>query len=225
MQPNIVRNIPRVKEVIDTYGRCIELVPLDPHFNEISVGFYERDGVVTVWTYNQIAGVDKRIEQIRNQLVRLGGMEALPESHNQARFPCGPILSRPVKFLAMQAVEKNPDFSHGEGAIITKDLKSQLNLKLIPEKTKGLWVYEVTSDEDDKRKAQRLRAVAVGMIRYGEMEKIDATKVAFPGGCRNDPMARLLLPYARNISRVQDMLDDSALRGQMTTDTLGFSQT
>ena len=34
---------------------------------------------------------------------------------------------------------------------------------------------------------------------------------------------RLLLPYARNVSGTQDMLEADALRGQMTTGTLGFT--
>jgi len=216
---------PRVKEVIAKYGRCIELVPLDPHFKDISVGLYEKDGIVTVWTYSQKPGVVGRIKQIRNQLLRLGGMEAVPDTHNQARFPCGPILNRPVKFLAMQAVEKPADFSHGEGDIKVKDLKSSLILTLVPKELDGSCTYEVTAGGEDKRKAQRLHAVASGMVRYGEMEKIGPTKVAFPDGCRNDAMARLLLPYARNVTKIEDMLDESAMRGQMTTSTLGFSQT
>lgn len=218
-------NRPHVKEVIAKYGRCIELVPLDPHFEDISVGLYEKDGIVTVWTYSRKPGVEGRIEQIRDQLMRLGGMEAVPDTHNQARFSCGPILNRPVKFLAMQAVEKPADFSHGEGDIAVKDLKSSLILKLVPKEIDGSWTYEVTADGEDKRKAQRLRAVASGMVRYGEMEKIGPTEVAFPDGCLNDAMARLLLPYARNVTKLEDMLDESALRGQMTTGTLGFSQT
>ncbi len=216
---------PHVKDIIAKYGRCIELVPLDPHFQDISVALYEKDGIVTVWTYSQKPGVPGRIEQIRDQLIRLGGMEAVPETHNQARFPCGPILSRPVKFLAMQAVEKPADFSHGDGDIAVKDLKSSLILKLVPKEVDGSWVYEVTADGEDKRKVQRLRAVASGMVRYGEMETVGPTEVAFPEGCRNDSMARLLLPYARNVNKVEDMLDESAMRGQMTTSTLGFSQT
>jgi hypothetical protein len=34
---------------------------------------------------------------------------------------------------------------------------------------------------------------------------------------------RLVLPYSRNISAVETMMDAEALRGQMTTGTLGFT--
>ncbi len=36
---------------------------------------------------------------------------------------------------------------------------------------------------------------------------------------------RILLPYSRNISAVEGMMEAEAMRGQMTTGTLGFSQT
>jgi hypothetical protein len=36
---------------------------------------------------------------------------------------------------------------------------------------------------------------------------------------------RVLLPYSRNISSVETMMAAEALRSQMTTNTLGFSQT
>ena len=55
------------------------------------------------------------------------------------------------------------------------------------------------------------------------MEKISDTKVAFPCGQRHDELIRLLLPYSRNISSVESMMEAEALRGQMTTGTLGFT--
>ena len=34
---------------------------------------------------------------------------------------------------------------------------------------------------------------------------------------------RLLFSYARNVTGAEDMLENAALRGQMTTGTLGFT--
>jgi hypothetical protein len=36
---------------------------------------------------------------------------------------------------------------------------------------------------------------------------------------------RLLLPYSRNVSAAESMMEAEAQRGQMTTGTLGFSPT
>ena len=57
------------------------------------------------------------------------------------------------------------------------------------------------------------------------MDKVSDSEVMFPCGARHDGLMRLLLPYSRNISSVEGMMAAEALRGQMTTGTLGFSTT
>jgi hypothetical protein len=86
-------------------------------------------------------------------------------------------------------------------------------------------MYVIGASGEAKTKPMRIIAVTSGFVRYGEMEKLDKNKVAFPCGQRHDELMRLIISYARNVSGVQDMLEESALRGQMTTGTLGFSQT
>ena len=215
----------KVAEMIEQYGRCLELIPMDPHFHDITVGLYVKDGIATVWTYSQKSGVDERIRHIRAQLIALGGLLPVEETYNQAKFPCDYLHVRPVKFLLMQAVEKDPNYAHPEGAISIKDTKSPLMLSVTPREADGKWVYEVSGEGEAPNKPMRLRAVVAGFIRYGEMEKASDTAVIFPCGYRHDELARLVMPYSRNISVVEDMLEASAMRGQMTTQTLGFSQT
>jgi hypothetical protein len=55
------------------------------------------------------------------------------------------------------------------------------------------------------------------------MEKVDDNEIAFPCGRRHDKLIRLLLPYSRNVSAVESMMEAEAMRGQMTTGTLGFT--
>jgi hypothetical protein len=71
----------------------------------------------------------------------------------------------------------------------------------------------------------RIMAVVGGYMRYGECERIgkERDRFRFKHGERLDRFARLLLPYARNVSAVDTMLEQSELAGQMTTQTLGFS--
>ena len=67
--------------------------------------------------------------------------------------------------------------------------------------------------------------VAAGFVRYGEMERVDETEVTFPCGRRHDELAGLLLPYSRNAIASEGTMEAGALRGQMTTSTLGFTPT
>ena len=220
-----VASKPRVAEVMKQYGKCLELVPIDPNFGNISVGLYVRDGVFTIWTFSSKSGVEARIEKIRDQFVVLGGMKPVHGTHNQAVPACGQLHLRPVKFLLNQAVGKAPDFAPPQGEMSIKDSKSPLLLKVAGEEQDGKWLYRVSGEGEAPNPNVRLRMVVAGFIRYGEMDKVSDTQVMFPCGARHDELVRLLLPYSRNISSVEGMMAAEALRGQMTTGTLGFSVT
>ena len=56
-----------------------------------------------------------------------------------------------------------------------------------------------------------------------DMIKNEIGLVGFNCGYRHDQLARLTLPYARNVSAVEDELESESMRGQMTTGTLGFT--
>ena len=214
---------PRVADVISEYGRCLELVPIDPNFENISVGLYVKDGVCTVWTFSRKEGAQGRVEQVRGQLVALGGMEPVEGTHNQAHFACGQMHERPVKFLLSQAVGKSPDFAPPAGEMSIKDLRSPLTLVVTGGESDGRWAYSVAGEGEAPNPGARLRMVVAGFLRYGEMEKVGDRDVAFPCGTRHDGLVRLLMPYSRNISSVEGMMAAEALRGQMTTGTLGFT--
>lgn len=213
-----------VAETLERLGQCLELIPIDPYGDEISVGFFERDGIITVWSFSRKPGTQERLTQIRDRAVALSGLETLDGSPTRFHFPGGQIYRRPLKFLARQAVEKSPYVPVPTGRIEVKDLKSDMILFAIPKETGGRWAYSIEGEGEAKRPALRVRATVAGLERYGEMERVGETLAAFPCGSRYDGLVRVLLPYARNVSGTEDMLEAFDTRGQMTTGTLGFSQ-
>ena len=217
----------RPAEVIERYGQCLELVPLDKRFHDISVGLYVKGGVCTIWTYSQREGVEARIREIRGQMIALGGMEAVGGSHGQVRFPCGHLHERTLRFVMSQAVGKAPDYAPPQGALAIQDSKSALTIRaeLSASEGGGPAVYNVSLEGEARNAAMRLRMVLAGFARYGEMQQVGESGVAFACGMPHDALMRVLLPYSRNISSVETMMAAEALRGQMTTGTLGFSQT
>ena len=220
----------RPSEVIERYGQCLELVPLDRRFHDISVGLYVKDGVCTIWTYSRRDGVEERIREIRDQMIALGGMEAIEGTYNQARFPCGELHQRTLRFVMSQAVGKAPDYAPPQGDLIIQDSKSALTIRVEPHTNTadgddGRAVYGVSLEGEARNAAMRLRMVLAGFARYGEMEQVGEAGVAFACGMPHDALMRVLLPYSRNISSVETMMAAEALRSQMTTGTLGFSQT
>ena len=220
----------RPAEVIELYGQCLELVPLDRRFHDISVGLYVKDDICTIWTFSHKEGVEERIREIRDQMIALGGMEAIEGANNQVRFPCGQLHQRTLRFVMSQAVGKAPDYAPPQGALAIQDSKSALTIhaELSRELTGergGRAVYNVSLEGEARNAAMRLRMVLAGFTRYGEMEQVGESGVAFACGMPHDALMRVLMPYSRNISSVETMMAAEAMRGQMTTGTLGFSQT
>jgi len=211
----------QVIQVLEEIGDCVELVSLDPNFEEISVGLYVKNSVATIWTFSNKAGVEKRIDAIRSQLVILGGMTAVPDTGNKVGYECGQLHETPLKFLMKQAVEKSPDHKLPDGAV--KDLRSPLMLDIEGTEKDGRWVYTVLTSGEAPNVSARIRAVVKGLVRYGDMVPVSDNSAVFDCGDRHDELARLLLPFARNVNQVEDAISSDALRGQMTTGTLGFT--
>ncbi len=223
-----MQNITRhgsVAKILDDLGDCLELVPMDSHFNNVSVGLYVKNSLCTVWTFSHAEGAVDRMRVIRDQMVELGGVSPLKDTNDRFEFACGVLHVRPLKFLLAQAVRRSPDYAHPTGDMSIKDSKSSMVLRVASGESDGRCVYQVAGEGEARNPAVRLRMIVAGFVRYGEMEKVGETEVAFECGQRHDELVRLLLPYSRNISAVEGAAEAESLRGQMTTNTLGFTPT
>lgn len=213
-----------VRETIKRLGGCIELISMDPHFNDITVGLFLKGRVLTVWSYSSIPGAQDRLTQIRDRMVVLGDLKARDGSDTQAEVPSGDILTQPMKFMFREAVEKDPD-QFPSGPMEAADNKSTLTFVVEGGQQPDGYVYTVTARGNAERAEARVKAAVGGFMRYGECVRVTPESFRFPDGQRHDGFVRLLLPYARNVSAVERMLEAEDMEGQMTTQTLGFSST
>ncbi len=195
----------------------------DPHFNDITVGLYLKGRTLTIWTFSQEEGREERIRAIRERLCQLADVDPVEGTDDKATVLSSELYDRALKFAFTEAVERSNPIP--DGPISIRDTKSRLTFTVTPEDTDGDgWIYAVSAEGEFNRPQMRIRAVVGGYMRYGECERVEWDRFRFKGGERLDRFARLLLPYARNVSAVDDMLAASDLSGQMTTQTLGFSQ-
>ncbi|MDG0865895.1 hypothetical protein [Candidatus Lucifugimonas marina] len=215
---------PRVAEKIKRLGNCIELVSIDPHFHDVSVGLFIKDGVMTISTYSTIDGVEARIEQIRDRCVKLGDVEAVEGATDQLRLVSDLYLDRALRFMFIAAVEKDPAQELPSGRITAPDTKTKLTLVVEGAEEDGQYVYTVSTEGEAERAVMRVRATVGGFIRYSGCVRVDKNKFSFPDGKQYDNFARLILPLARNVSAVEAQLEADEMAGQMNTQTLGFAQ-
>ena len=97
-------------ETVDI-GRRIELVPMDSHFHDITIGLYcqERDEepAFLVHTYSRLEGAKRRIAFVRKAMKILGGMELT--SDGLLRFPCWAEHELACKRIFLEACKLDPD--------------------------------------------------------------------------------------------------------------------
>ena len=77
-------------ETIDL-GRRIELVPMDPHFHNISIALYRQESgngpVFLVHSYSKREGARQRVEFVARAMARTGWSGASPGRDSQAALP------------------------------------------------------------------------------------------------------------------------------------------
>ena len=221
--PSLARES-RIANQVKKLGHCIELVSLDPHFNEVSVGLFVKEGVLTISSYSVLNGIEDRIEQIRDRCAQLGDVEPVEGTTDQLRLISDLYLDRALRFMFIAAVEKDPSLELPVGRITAPDTKTKLTFVLEGAMEDGKYVYSVSAEGQAERAEMRVRAVVGGFIRYSDCERVDKNKFSFPDGKKYDNFARLILPLARNVSAVEAQMEQDEMTGQMNTQTLGFSQ-
>ncbi|MCH2309790.1 MAG: hypothetical protein MK345_01830 [SAR202 cluster bacterium] len=212
---------PSPAEITNYFGDCISLFPIDKQFNDISIGLYLKDSNYTIWSFSHLPKTKIRIQSICQQFENLLGLKLAENSHNQLFFECGDNHTKPLKFLFAQVVAKPPDFKFNDQNLQIKDSKSEFLITVL----KSDEGYQVKLNSDDTKSKIRLRMINAGFVKYGGLNLNENNHLSFSCGQKHDKLMKMLLPYSRNLTSIDAMLEAEAQRGQMTTNTLGFSQT
>ena len=77
-------------QIVDI-GKRIELVPMDPHFHDITIALYQQgqdeSPLFLVHTYSRMEGAQGRIQFAVEGMTHLGNM--VEDTNRLLRFPCG----------------------------------------------------------------------------------------------------------------------------------------
>lgn len=191
-------------EIVDI-GRRIELIPMDPHFHEISVGLYCQDGETPKFiahSYSRKPGASERMAFIRDAMAVLGGMV---QEGDTLAFPCGHEHNASVRRAFLEAGKLATGSELVEKTMSTLDKKSGLTIRVVPE---GGGSYRVIAEGDAKSPERRIRVVGNGLAKLGEMALLAEDQVRYPCGQDHHALTGLLLvraPNVRAIAREQEM--------------------
>ena len=203
-------------ETIDI-GRRVELVPMDPHFHDITIGLYyqERDEGPTylVHTYSHLDGAKRRIAFVREAMKILGGMETA--SDGLLRFPCWTAHEVACKRIFLEACKAIPGTQIEPRPLNTLDKKSGLTITVL---SLGNGVYQITADGEGRHREKRISAIGGGLIKLGQMDDVGNAfdRVAFSCGHTHDAMVGLLLVRAPNVRAVMREQEATASRGTLS---------
>lgn len=199
-------------------GRRIELVPIDPHFNDITIALYRQQqgerAVFRVHTYSRIEGAATRIEDVVQSMKILGGMQET--SDGMLCFPCGERHEAACRRVFLEACKLEPNTPAEPRPLNTLDKKSKLTITV---DSMGNGTYRVKSNGEGRSAERRVSSIAGGLIKLGEMEAVEGNEdntVAFACGQSHDALVGLLLVRAPNVRVILRQEEASASRGVLS---------
>ena len=194
-------------------GRRIELVSMDPHFHDISIGLYRQQAgagaTYLVHTYSQKPGAAERIEFVIQAMAVLGGLE---RSGGGLRYTCGDRHQFIVRRIFIEACKLKPEAVPAARPMTILDKKTNLNILV---SSLGAGAYEVSAEGGGDEGASRATAIAAGLAKLAEMTRDEAhpTRVTYPCHQPHDAAAGTMLIRALNVRAILREEEMAASRG------------
>ena len=195
-------------------GSRIELVSMDKHFHDITLGLYEQvaeDGVseYLVHSYAQIDGAAGRIQFVMRAMQVMGGIEAT--SGGRLRFSCGDDHRTACKRLFVEASKVASDATAEARPLTIHDKKSDCDYSVA---SQGSGIYRVAAEGDVDGAARRVKAIAGGLRKLGDMaESENEDEAIFSCGAAHNALIGMLLVRAPNVRASMRESDSAAKQG------------
>lgn len=199
-------------------GRRIELVSMDSHFHDISIGLYRQSGAqgpeFLVHTYSGLDGARERVEFVARTMVVLGGMEAVEGDSRRVKFACNSSHDFACKRVFLESCKWDPAVAVEPKPLTIFDRKSDANVTV---ESLADGVYRIIGEAQSDRGERRRTAIGAGLVKLGEMEWLEGDEERFAFPCRHshDKLVGLLLIRALNVRGVEREQQMALARGQL----------
>ena len=200
-------------------GRRIELISMDPHFHNISIALYRQEvggsPTFTVQSYSGKEGSQQRLQFVMRAMTLLAGLEFVPDQTDKLQFPCHAEHLLACRRAFLEVCKLDPALPIEKRPLTILDKKS--NRTITVNSISG-GVYHLTADGEETDKANRIVAVANGLVKLGQMQVSDSNgdRVAFGCGQSHDGLVGLLLIRALNVRAVLREQELAAARGVLS---------
>ena len=198
-------------------GSRVELVSMDPHFDDISIALYSPDDpglpCYRVHTYSRRPGSADRVAGVARAMQVLGGMEQT--SAGPLSFSCGHAHRLAVKRLFLEACKLPPAQPIEPRPLHIFDKKANATIAVA---SLGQGLYEARATEPVQGVERRVATIARGLIRLGEMDEVadQPNQAQFGCGEAHDALLGLLLIRAPNVRAAVREAEAMANRGVLS---------
>ena len=194
-------------------GTRIELVSMDPHFNDITLALYRQDQTgrpeYLVHSYSGLAGAGERVEALRTSMAVLG---TLIKEGELLHFACGSAHPAAVRRTFLETAKLPSGAANAPKPLTALDKKTGRNITVT---SLGEGRYQITADGPDEGKAARIDAVVGGMVKLAEVQIEEGSPGVIAFSCRqpHDALVGLLLPRALNVRAILREEESAGGRG------------
>ncbi len=199
-------------------GRRLELLPMDPHCQDISVGLYEQklegERQFRVHTYSAAPEARERIAFITKALRVVLGLGAVPGAPESSRFPCKSTHERALKRAFLDLCKLESDAPLAPKPLTAFDKKACGNLTA---ESLGHGVYRMTSEAGLEAGPKRVTALVRGYAKLCEMEAVEGAseQLVFPCKMSHDALIGMLMFRAQNVRAAMQEEESAASRGSL----------
>ncbi len=203
---------------VSNIGRRIELVSMDSHSHDISLGLYQQgkgdETSFLVHTYSRRRGAANRVAFVAEAMAALGGMRIDGGRANVVRFGCEDVHQFACRRIFLEASKLASDSQLAAKPLAIFDKKLDQTIELL---SHGDGEYLVRADGNEEKHQRRAAVAALGLVRLGEMEPVTGTsdRIRFECGTSHDAVVGLLLTRALNVRTAMREVEAQAARGML----------
>jgi hypothetical protein len=196
-------------------GSRIELLSMDPHFQDITIGLYQRSRggapEYLVHSYSGVMGTRERLDFLIQAMAALGDLVL---ENGWLHFPCGVGHQLAVRRVFLEACKIPPGADLTPKPLTIFDKKTEHTITATS-LTPGL--YEVSADAPQDKSASRVDNITSGLKKLAEIEFVAGEPHRVMFACRwpHDALIGLLLPRALNVRAVLREEEMAASRGTL----------
>jgi hypothetical protein len=196
-------------------GTRVELLSMDPHFHDITIGLYRQDHngrpEYLVHSYSQREGARERIEFLRKAITVLGQLE---QTDDWLYFSCASAHQAAARRAFLEACKLPPTAALEPRGLKALDKRSGRTVTVT---SLGGGRYQLAADGAEEAKVSRVEGVTAGLKKLAEMAPVEGSldEVAFSCGRSHDALVGLLLPRALNVRAILREEEAAGGRGML----------